>query len=294
MKKVFSLLFIACLLVFIGCQSTKTATVSKLLKFNFEKGRGYDYELILNMDQVENKETRQTDMTAYYSMYVTADSGNVKTIKTKYERFKINLELAGLNMEIDTEKPMPVAAGDKMEDAFKMMNKFFGAIKGKDFTIKVNGEGKILEITGFEAIANSVADSMGLTGERRENMLMVFGKQFNEKSVKDQLERFLFIFPDKEVKVGDSWEKSNITGGMMGGTYSSVYTVTDIEGDMVTLEESTKIGSDKDPGKMNGKISGTLTIDSKTGLVVKADQDITGTINDTKINGKTRVKGKAN
>jgi hypothetical protein len=174
------------------------------------------------------------------------------------------------------------------------MNKFFGAIRGKDFTMKVNGEGKIIEITGFNAMASSVADSMGLSGEKRENMLRVFGQQFNEKSVKEQFERFLFIFPDKQVKVGDSWEKSTASGGMLGGNYTSVYTVTDIEGEMVTLDESTSISSDNSLRKMEGKISGSITIDSRTGLIVNAEQDITGKVNEIKIKGKTRVKGKAN
>lgn len=50
------LLFSSILLLFAGtglesCQSTKSATSAKMLKFNFEKGKGYDYEMITNMDQ---------------------------------------------------------------------------------------------------------------------------------------------------------------------------------------------------------------------------------------------------
>ena len=56
-----------------SCQSTKSSTASKMLKFNFEKGKGYDYEMITSMDQDIMGQKIQMDMTAYYSMEVAED-----------------------------------------------------------------------------------------------------------------------------------------------------------------------------------------------------------------------------
>ena len=48
---------------------------------------------------------------------------------------------------------------------------------------------------------------------------------------------------------------------------------------------------------MSGEITGTIIVDSKTGLVVNADQDInlssTAEGKTMKIKGKTKLKGKA-
>lgn len=280
-----------------SCQSTKSATGSKMLKFNFEKGKGYDYEMIINMDQDIMGQAMQMDMTNYYSMDVVADDGTTKTITTTYERFKMNMKVGPLDIDVDSDKPLPSMGGDGKEDPMKMVNKLFSAIKGRKFSMKVNAEGKVEEITGFKEMTRSIVDSMGVDEKMKEQMQQQFSKQFNENSMKDQFERVLYIFPNKEVKVGDSWQKTTTPGGAMGGKYTSTYTVSEIEGDMVTLEEKSKIEIDGASAEMNmkGDITGTLVIDSRSGLVVSADQDmdLKITTEGKEMKMKTKIKGKA-
>ena len=78
--------------------------------------------------------------------------------------------------------------------------------------------------------------------------------------------------------------------------YNSKYTVKEIEGDMVTLEEESDVDMAKEGMVMKGKLNGTITVDSRSGLIVNADQDLK-----TKAEGntpfsmhiKTKIKGKA-
>ena len=280
-----------------SCQSTKSATGSKMLKFNFEKGKGYDYEMIINMDQDIMGQAMQMDMTNYYSMDVVADDGTTKTITTTYDRFKMNMKVGPMDIDVDSDKSLPSMGGDGKEDPMKMVNKLFSAIKGRKFSMKVNAEGKVEEVTGFKEMAQSIMDSIGVDETMKEQMQEQFSKQFNENSMKDQFERVLYIFPNKEVKVGDSWQKTTTPGGALGGKYTSTYTVSEIEGDMVTLEEKSKIDGVSAEMNMKGDITGTLVIDSRSGLVVSADQDMDLKINadgkEIKMKGKTKIKGKA-
>lgn len=293
-----AILCIAVIVAVQSCQSTKSSTATKMLKFNFEKGKGYDYEMIVNTDQQVNGAKQQMDMSAYYSMDVTEDDGNLKSIRTRFGRFKMNMELMGMKLEVDTEKPFPAGnEADAEKNPLAMVNRLLGAVKNQQFLMKVNAEGKILEVTGFQDMARSIADSFGLEGEKKQEMIQSFNQQFNEKSIKEQFEKVLYIFPNKEVKIGDSWEKKTLTSGPMVANYNSTYIVKDIEGDMVTLEEVTKIESDQEQMKLKGEQTGTLVVDSKTGLVVTADMDISmatsggGTKIDMK--GKTKIRGKA-
>jgi Family of unknown function (DUF6263) len=280
-----------------SCQSTKSATGSKMLKFNFEKGKGYDYEMIINMDQDIMGQAMQMDMTNYYSMDVVADDGTTKTITTTYDRFKMNMKVGPMNIDVDSDKPLHEIGDGDGKDPMKMVNRLFGAIKGKKFTMKVNAEGKVEEVTGFKEMAQSIVDSMGVDEKMKEQMQQQFSKQFNEQSLKDQFERFLYIFPNKDVKVGDSWQKTTTPGMAMGGKYVSTYTVSEIEGDMVTVEEKSKIEGASGAMDMKGDITGTLVIDSKTGLVVNADQDMDLIMNaegkEIKMKAKSKIKGKA-
>jgi hypothetical protein len=303
MKKIFlPLIVLAAIFVTIvipSCQTSgKASSASKMLKFNFEKGKGYDYELITNMDQEIMGQTMQMDMSFYYSMDVAEDDGTIKTITTAIERFKMKMNMAGMNIDIDTDKPLPsLGETDDGKDPMKMLNGLFGAIKGQKFSMKVDAEGKVLELTGFENMANNIVDSMSFDEEQSRQLKEKFNQQFNSEKMKSQLGRMFYIFPNKEVKVGDSWQKISDVSGDMAGNYNSTYKVTDIEGDMVTLEENTKVESGQEKMNLKGDIKGTIVVDSRSGLLVNADQDMRMT---TDVGGKnfdmklkTKIKGKA-
>lgn len=307
MKKFTVLLLVVAMLAgMVGlqsCQTSKSATASKMLKFNFEKGKGYDYEMIMNMDQEIMGQKMKMDMNIYYSLNVTESDGDTKTITSTYDRFKMSMAMGNMmNLDVDTDNPMPTSAGtDPDKDPLKLVNRMFSAIKGKQFVLKVNGEGKVLEVTGMRELAQSIMDSMGSMGddpEMKAKMKQSFDKQFNEADIKSQFERVLYIFPNKEVKVGDTWEKSTSMGAQTPANYKSTYTVKDIEGDMVTLDEKSTIVGNNEGVDMDGKVKGTLVVDSRSGLVVSADQDMditTKTEGQTfTIKAKTKVKGKAN
>ncbi len=279
---------------FESCQSTKSATATKMLQFNFEKGKGYDYEMMMDIDQKVMGQPMKMGMSTYYSMDVTEDDGNMKTLTTRFDRFKMDMNVAGMDMTVDTDKS---ATADDDKNPMQMVNRIFGAIKGQQFTMKINKEGKVEEVSGFKEMASAIADSMHLDEKERAEMIAKFNQQFNEEGIKGQFERVLYIFPNKEVKVGDNWEKSTSVTGQMGGKYRSTYTVKEIEGDMVTLEEKTKIEGEAEGADMDGKVSGILVVDSKSGLVVNADQDV---VIDIKKNGqsivlnaKNKIRGKA-
>ena len=302
MKKIALLLLpvllVAGLIAVQSCQSTKSATASKMLKFNFEKGKGYDYEMISNFDQEVMGQNMQMDMSAYYSMDVSEDDGNMKTITSTIDRFKMKMGVMGFNIDVDTDKPLPsIGTTDDGKDPMKMINSIFGAIKGQKFTMKVDAEGKVQEVTGFENMAALIIDSLGLGEKEKQEMKKKFDGQFNAKNMQGQFDRFLYIFPNKEVKVGDTWQKKSDVSGPMAGKYNSSYKVTDIEGEMVTLDETTKVESADEKMKMKGDIKGTIVVDSKTGLVVTADQEIEMTTETNgksmKMKGKTKIKGKA-
>jgi len=270
-----------------------------MLRFNFEKGRGYDYEMNTSMDQAIMGQTMKMDMAAYYSMDVKDDDGSLKTITSTVDRFKIRMDMGSFSLDVDTDKPMQdpgFSTGEK--NPLKMVNAMLNAIKGQSFTMKVNQEGKVMEVTGFENMAKSIVDSMGVDAENREQMMEAFNKQFNAKKMTTTFERAWYIFPNKEVKVGDSWEKTTDLGE--DGAYHSKYKVTDIEGDMVTLNEDSEVtgmGGGANGVNMKGKIDGTIVVDSKIGLIVSADQDLKmkSEVNGKsfEITAKTKIKGKA-
>jgi Family of unknown function (DUF6263) len=283
------------LLTILSCQSTKSSTASKMLKFNFENGKGYDYEMNMDIDQDVMGQKIKMNMLSYYSMDVTGAEGDVRTMSTTFDRIKMDMNVGGMDMNFDSDKKNDASAD--VNPIGGMMNKIFGALAGRKFTMRINAEGKVESIKGFKEMAASMFDSIGLEGSERDKAMEQFNKQFNEEGMKSQFERVLYIFPNKEVKIGDSWEKTTTAAGQMGGNYTSTYTVKEIEGDIVTLEEKSKIDGTQAGMEIKGNVKGLIVVDSKSGLVVSSDQDMNIKISKEgqsfDMKAKNKIKGKA-
>ncbi len=303
MKKL-SLLFAAGLMIMSvagiqSCKTTAKASASKMFKFNLEEGKGYDYEMIFDLDTKAGGQTISMMIAGLYSMNVTATEGNVKSVTTAYKSLRMNMKMMGMEIDIDSDKPVENNGGeDVTKNPIGMMNKVISGIVGKKFIIKVDEEGKVLEVTGFDKIFTDMVDSMGVDEDVKKQVTASMKEQFNDQSIKDQFAQVFTIFPNKEIKIGDSWEKSYSTGGKMAAKYTTTYLVKDMEGDHVTLTTKTKISSEKDGGDIDGTQTGNIVVDSKTGLMINAEFDqqleVKTEGQTVEVTGKGKIKGKAN
>ncbi|HKZ67512.1 MAG TPA: DUF6263 family protein [Chitinophagaceae bacterium] len=279
-----------------SCKNSKTTT-GKVLKFNLEKGKSYDYEILWDTDQKMMGQDNKITIAGGYTINVIDENDNIKTLTAAYRNFKMYMNIMGMEISVDTDKP----SGPMDEAAIKanplgMMDRVFAGIKGKEFTMKVDEEGKVLQVSGFEQIINGMIDSIGINDDVKMQMRASLQDQFNEQAIKDQFAQVFTIFPNKEIKSGDSWEKSFQMGGRMPAKYTTKYTVKEIEGDHVSLSAQTRIGSGSSEMEIKGTQDGSLLVDSKTGLVINAefdqDMDIKARGMEIKIIGKGKIKGK--
>ncbi len=282
-----------------SCKSASKTSTSTMLKFNLEQGKGYDYELVWDLDTKVAGQESYISITGLYSMNVTSIDENIRSVTTAYKSMRMNMKVGGMTIDIDSDKPAPDnGEADITKNPLGMMNKVIGGIIGKKFIIKVNEEGKVLEVTGFEKIVTDMIDSMNLDDNMKVQVTASFKDQFSEQNIKDQFAQVFTIFPNKEIKVGDSWEKTYSTGGKMAAKYNTTYTVKEIDGSHVSMTTKTKIGSNGDDEDISGTQSGNILVDSKTGLMINGefDQEIEVKTQGmtVKVTGKGKIKGKAN
>jgi hypothetical protein len=279
---------------FESCNSGGKTASAKTLKFNLEKGKGYDYDMVWDMDQKIMGQDMKMSFGANFTMNVTDDDGKVKTISSTYKSFKMYMKMPQAEIDVDTDKPADEAAD--ATNPMAMVGKVFRAIKGKSFVIKVDNEGTVISVEGFEDIVNSMVESISMNEQMQEALRASLKDQFSGQSIKDQFGPVFNIFPNKEVKVGDSWDKSYSTGGKTPAKYTTTYTVKSIDGDNVSMTTKTKIESSGD-ADVSGTQEGNILVDSKTGLMINGefDQKIKTTMQGTSIdiNGKGKIKGKA-
>lgn len=303
MKKI-SILFAALLLIitaggFQSCKTSSSASTTKVLKFNLEQGKGYDYEMVWDLDSKVAGQESNISITGLYSMNVTSIDDKIRSISTMYKSLRMNMKLAGMTLDIDSDKPVQNnGETDISKNPLGMMNKVVSGMVGKKFIIKVDEEGKVLEVIGFEKIITDMVDSLGVDEGAKAQAMASMKDQFSDQNIKDQFAQVFTIFPNKEIKVGDSWEKNYSTGGKMPAKYTTTFLVKDIEGDHVTLTTKTKIGSNGDAQEISGTQTGNIIVDSKTGLMINGEFDQNLEVKTegqvVAVTGKGKIKGKAN
>jgi len=296
MKNIFLLpAIILILIVASGVQSCKNADASagSVLKFNLEKDKQYDYEIIWDMDQKVMDKDSKINLLAGYSFEVTYEKDRIKTLRGVYKNFKLYMKIMDMEIDIDTDKPVSNMSED---DQMGLMKKIFTGIKGKAFTMMVDEEGNVLSVSGFDEIIKSMIDSSGVNEDMKLQMKVSLRDQFNEQELKNQFAQVFMIFPNKSVKVGDSWQKDYRMGGKMPANFSTTYTVKKMEADQVTLDAKTIIAPAGGEMEVTGKQAGTLLVDSRNGLVINAEfsQNMETKTQDLQIiiNGKGKIKGK--
>jgi hypothetical protein len=298
MKKIVNaFLILVSTVAIISCSSSE----KRLLKFNLEKGKTYDYEMVMDMDQEMVGAKNKIGMIAGYAISVTDDDGNVKTLDIQYSDFKMDMNIAGQEMKIDaTIKPEPVDSSNM--DPAKMMSNAFTGIIGKKFIMKVDGEGKIQSVAGVQEFINGMVESMGGGADVKAMVQAALNGQFSEEKIKETFAPMFAIYPNKEVKPGDTWSSSyNLTSqAVEAKTY---YTLKSFEGDNAVVEAKSKMDpltgatNENLAGlKLNGTQTGTIKMNSKTGMVVDAELDqkfeSSGSFKLT-MTGKMKMKGKA-
>ena len=255
---------------------------SVLLKFNFQKGRIYNYTMSFDVTQKKGDQTRATTMKWNYDMQVTDEKNHLKTIKTTYKRIDMTMNMGNdQKMEFSSEKQV-----DAM-DFMQLPSKMFSIIKGKSFTMQVNEKGEVISVTGFDKIGEAVVNEMNLPEEMKPMMRQNFQKQFNDDAVKQMFSQSFDVFPNKYVKPGDSW-KTNASLTALKQDITTMYTVKNIQGNRVFLTGESKLKSSD--GKNSGTQTSKLIIDAKTGLMID------GIFDQKAINGqmisKSRIIGK--
>lgn len=263
--------------------NVKPVKDSVLLKFNFQKGRTYNYAMTFDVNQKKDDQSRATTMKWNYDMQVIDEKNDVKTIEATYKRIEMTMDMGTQKMEFSSEKQV-----DAM-DFMQLPSKMFGIIKGKSFTMQVNGKGEVISVSGFDKIGEAVVSEMNLPEQMQPMMKQNFQKQFNDDAAKQIFSQAFEIYPNKYVKVGDRW-KSNSTIAALKQDVATVYTVKNVKGNRIFVNGESKLKSSD--GQNAGTQTSKLIIDAKTGLMIDGVFDQKSI--DGEMNTKSRITGREN
>jgi len=239
------------------------------LKLNLTKGKKYDMKMVMNsnaemnmMGQAVNT-VNNIEMGLEYEVMDVMPNGNF-VVRTTYKKTKMDDETMSMKYSYDSETGQ--TTGMQGEQMSKSMKKMIGQYT----ELELDKFGKVIKSTNSDTTA---------------------------KKSRGGIENFSFaVFPDKKIKVGDTWD-SNIEQNMEGTiivikTKYKLNSVTNGIADIgIDGVMEIKPGTE---GKVSGTQKGTAKIEVATGIgkEVTIDQDMEMEMNDMGMKMPVKMKNK--
>ena len=248
------------------------------LSFNPEKGKKYEYQteavIMTNIAVMGQNISTEMEMSMKYLMEVVGKTSQETLAQFTYQDISYIVTSPMMNMGYDSKNP-----SENPSDMDKMIEKIFSAFIGKSFALSVAPDGTVNSVTGMDAIVESMTQSVAAGGQIAAQISEAVKQQFNENATKNMFEQSFKFYPENTVKAGDSWTVDNtLEISNMDTKTKTKYTIKEIKKNIAAIAvESTlemKPGAGME-GTLTGTQTGTMQVDTKTGMPVLHDMSQT-------------------
>jgi hypothetical protein len=189
-----------------------------------------------------------------------------------YERLAMTMKLPNGDMTFNSDK----------NDDNDIFSTILGAIKGKQFSIKMTKAGKIVEVKNLDSIFESLLDQFPkFTSQQKQQIKAQLLQAYGEKAFKGSYEMVTNIYSNSAVQKGSTWTINTKLESGMAATLLTTYEFKDkIENYNLIIANGKFETSDKDaytqingmPTRydLTGTMNSTLKVDVKTGWIIEA------------------------
>lgn len=306
----------ALVLVMAVAMAGLTAAPDQLtLRLRLEKGRTYGAKMIsaqkvtqslMGQDQV----IIQTVGFGYRLEVTAVDPAGVMTVQCTYDSCRFKQEGPLGAVEYDSANPpewIPETAQG------------FAALVGLGFTVRLEPNGRTVDLAGLDTMIARMLDRMGLSEQTdKDQIAQTLKTQYGSESMKRSLGNIFIQYPEQPLGAGASWTREvRVTEGfpmILAGTY----TLTGRKGGVAALKVHATVAPNKEAPpqdlqgmkmryELAGEQDGTMEIDEATGLPLRAvfRQKLAGQVTATMgpgkadtmtfpiaIEGETRIEGR--
>jgi hypothetical protein len=196
------------------------------LKMRLAKGDTFTQELDMDMDMDMNAMGQnmkmKMGMKSAVDFEVSGDSANLKNLSMTYRKQDMTMSMGG----------MPGTEGLNYDS---IANKIANHIVGKKVVMQLDRNNEIVNVTGFEEV---MASDSSLTPEMEDQMT----KMFSKEQLNNLFSMMFQVYPDKPVRVGDSWNKELKTSmSNVSLTIDMKYKLTSVKDGIAYIDAKGKI-----------------------------------------------------
>lgn len=267
--KKFMVTICAVMMLFAGIGGNKAFAVN----LNVEKGEKYnthvsnDQETIVTVNNQEMITNQKTDMNCSINILDVDKDKNV-TISYTYDSMKIAVDTPSKKITYDS----------KQDDNNNPLSAIYSGILGKSFTIKLDNEGKVLEVKGLDDIITSTIDNTSCTEQQKQALKNSLKQSFSDEGLKAMFKQAMNNYPPENIKVGDVWESKNELTVMFPMVIASKYKFLSEKAGLLNINMQSIISADtqnnavdimgiKANVALNGEINANITINKKNSIL---------------------------
>lgn len=292
MKKFFPVALLLFCVVFNSCKSKDKAPSGPdyAIKMRLAKGDSFRHHLDARVntafEMANNKMGMEMGMLFTVKFDVLGDSAGYHLVRLTYEEAKMSMDFKGL----PTDAP----------DTDEIFDKVSRETEGKSIVLLLNNKYQIEDVIGFDELTGD-SDMPGYEEQ--------YEKMFSKDQINSMMGIMFNVYPDKPVKVGETWENVTETGmSNLKMKMNNKYELIEVKDSVATIElvsdykgkgEMSQSGM-KLYMEMDGEQTGTIKIDLTTGYLQRADNNldvdakanIMGQKVPYKVTGKTVIQAK--
>jgi hypothetical protein len=189
---------------------------TKKLEWKFKEGQTFYQTMTTETTQnmkVMGSDIKQTQkQTFYFSWTPEKKDGDNWVIKQKIEGVVMRIEIGGQPIEYDSTKTEG--------QANTALSDFFKKLIGSEFTLTLDKNFKVIKIDGREAFLKKLT-------EANPQMESLLKQILSEEALKEMADPTFAAVPNREIKKGESWDKTSKLDMGPIGRYENTYKYTD-------------------------------------------------------------------
>ena len=213
----------------------------------------------------------QNFSTSWFLRVIGKTAGGKLMVKATYLKINQRTEhlfthdLTGFNSD-DFKEFVVKSTSEELHQQNDLLRKLGEGMLGKSFTVYINSDWQVDEVTGVDTLINIALAGMG----EEDPAVQSFGKTVrgtvNNEEIRKIFDAALSYIPEEAVGVGDKWSKDE---NHQVGPLKVDYSVKSEEGDNMEIVVSSASAINNEIQASYSR-KGTITVDTKTGLVVRS------------------------
>lgn len=247
-----------------------------MLKFNLEKDKVYKMKTTSNQNVVSsfngNSFTSTVNSLSSISYKLVSEDNDMMNIEFRFDSIQSKSTSPGGTRETNS-----ATIAKKTEYLEQLMNRF----SSNSIIAKISTSGKFSGFVDYKTFRDNILLGLDSVPDNKKDQ---FKKQIDmvvkESSIQSMIEPLFAYMPDKEVKAGDKWETSyTLAGGGMSGMIFNAITLGSSDLNSAQLEMTSELESIPNTDEnaamsfdIKGNSTGTITIDTKTGLIINSTE----------------------